>query len=121
LMETDNIRSIPMINAVEGFNPASFARELQNEDGTKSLYLDVKYRLLWFRLHNPEGKIDTEVVKVDDQSAVVCCRLYPAAAQNTLQSDEQPDGGSDQERAELYQRHLFGRSYGNLVYSAGSL
>lgn len=76
MMETDNIRNIPMMNAVEGFNPASFARELQNEDGTKSLYLDVKYRLLWFRLHNPEGKIDTEVVKVDDQSAVVCCRLY---------------------------------------------
>ncbi len=76
MTETTNIKNIPVLNAVEGFNPASFARELPNEDGTKSLYLDVKYRLLWFRLHNPDGKIDTEVVKVDDRSAVVCCRLY---------------------------------------------
>ena len=46
MTETNN-RSIPAINAVEGFNPAEFTRELSNEDGTMSLYLDVKYRLLW--------------------------------------------------------------------------
>ncbi len=67
---------MPSINAVEGFNPAEFTRQLPNEDGTNSLYLDVKYRLLWFRLHRPNGKIDTEIVKVDDKSAVVSCKLY---------------------------------------------
>ena len=75
MTETNN-RSIPAINAVEGFNPAEFTRELSNEDGTMSLYLDVKYRLLWFRLHRPEGKIDSEIIRVDDKSAVVSCRLY---------------------------------------------
>jgi hypothetical protein len=69
-------RSIPNINGVEGFNPADFTRELPNEDGSTSLYLDVKYRLLWFRLHRPNGKIDTEIIHVDDKSAVVCSRLY---------------------------------------------
>ena len=69
-------RMIPAINAVEGFNPAEFTRQLPNDDGTMSLYLDVKYRLLWFRLHHPEGKIDSEIVHVDDKTAVVSCRLY---------------------------------------------
>ena len=73
---TETMKSIPAINAVEGFSPAAYARELENGDGTKSLYLDVKYRLLWFRLRNPNGKIDTEIVHVDDKSAVVCCKLY---------------------------------------------
>ena len=61
---------------MEGFNPAEFTRQLPNDDGTMSLYLDVKYRLLWFRLHHPEGKIDSEIVHVDDKTAVVSCRLY---------------------------------------------
>ena len=40
------------------------------------MYLDVKYRMLWFRLANPSGKIDSEIIHTDDKSAVVCCRLY---------------------------------------------
>ena len=76
MTEHTNPITIPAINAVDGFNPAEFTRELTNEDGTMSLYLDVKYRLLWFRLSRPEGKIDSEIVRVDDKSAVVCCRLY---------------------------------------------
>ena len=74
-METTK-RIIPAMNAVDGFNPAEFTRQLPNDDGSMSLYLDVKYRLLWFRLHHPDGKIDSEIVHVDDKSAVVCCRLY---------------------------------------------
>ena len=74
---TDNtMKNIPSINAVDGFNPAEFTRALPNEDGSTSLYLDVKYRLMWFRLHRPNGKIDSEIVRVDDKSAVVCCKLY---------------------------------------------
>lgn len=69
-------RQIPSINAVDGFNPAEFTRALPNEDGTSSLYLDVKYRLLWFRLHRPNGKIEPEILHIDDKSAVVCCKLY---------------------------------------------
>ena len=75
-MTENTMKSIPVINAVDGFNPAEFTRNLPNEDGTMSMYLDVKYRLLWFRLHRPEGKIDTEIIHVDDKSAVVSCKLY---------------------------------------------
>ena len=61
-MTENTMRSIPSINTVDGFNPAEFTRELMNDDGSMSLYLDVKYRMLWFRLHRPNGKIDTEIV-----------------------------------------------------------
>lgn len=36
-MAENSVRTIPTINAVEGFNPAEFTRELPNEDGTTSL------------------------------------------------------------------------------------
>lgn len=75
-MTENTVRAIPTINAVDNFNPADFTRQLPNEDGTMSLYLDVKYRLLWFRLHRPNGKIEPEIIHVDDKSAVVCCKLY---------------------------------------------
>lgn len=75
-MTENAMRNLPAINAVDGFNPADFTRQLPNDDGSMSLYLDVKYRLLWFRLHNPNGKIDTEIVHVDEKCAVVSCKLY---------------------------------------------
>jgi len=75
-MTENTMKSIPSINTVDGFNPAEFTRELPNDDGSLSLYLDVKYRMLWFRLHRPNGKIDTEIIHVDEKSAVVCCKLY---------------------------------------------
>ena len=71
-----NTNVIPAINAVEGFNPADFVRNTVGEEGESDLYLDVKYRLLWFRLHCPNGKIDPELVHLDEKSAVVCCKVY---------------------------------------------
>ncbi len=76
MTEIISARAIPTINAVDGFNPADFTRELTNDDGTKSLYLDVKYRLLWFRLHCPDGKIDSEIIRVDDNTDVVSRKHY---------------------------------------------
>lgn len=75
-MTETTVKVIHTINAVDGFNPAEFTRQLPNEDGSTSLYLDVKYRLLWFRLHRPQGKITSDIVSVDDRSAVVTCKLY---------------------------------------------
>ena len=67
---------IPAINQVDGFDPADFTRTIINDDGSSSLYLDVKFRLLWFRLRFPNGKLDTEVLKVTDQFAIVGCKVY---------------------------------------------
>lgn len=51
-------------------------RNTVGEEGESDLYLDVKYRLLWFRLRCPNGKIDPELVHLDEKSAVVCCKVY---------------------------------------------
>lgn len=75
-MMENTMKNIPAINAVDAFNPAEFTRQLPNEDGSASLYLDVKYRLLWFRVHRPNGKIVPEVMHVDEKTAVITCKLY---------------------------------------------
>ena len=51
-------------------------RATVGEEGENDLYLDVKYRLLWFRLHHPNGKIDPELIQVDEKNAIVCCKVY---------------------------------------------
>lgn len=71
-----NMNTIPPINVVDGFNPADFVRTTVGEEGENDLYLDVKYRLLWFRLHHPNGKIDPELIQVDEKNAIVCCKVY---------------------------------------------
>ena len=75
-MSESNFNVIPAINTVDGFNPADFVRTTVGEEGENDLYLDVKYRLLWFRLHHPNGKIAPELIRVDEKNAIVCCRIY---------------------------------------------
>ena len=75
-MTESNGKQIPAINCVEGFNPADFIRVSTEADGSADAYLDAKYRVLWFRLHHPEGKLDPEIIHLDDKSACVCCRVY---------------------------------------------
>ena len=43
------------LNKVEGFNPLDYARQITDASGNTSLYLDVQYRKMWFRLANPNG------------------------------------------------------------------
>ena len=54
LYETNEM--VKQLNRVEGFEPKDYLREEKNEDGI-SYYLDTKYRLLWFRLKFPQGKL----------------------------------------------------------------
>ena len=49
------------LNKVEGFNPLDYARQITDASGNTSLYLDVQYRKMWFRLANPNGKTVKEV------------------------------------------------------------
>ena len=51
-----NMEIINGLDEVEGFDPAAFLRKLQSEAGEEQLYLDVKYRKLWFRLKIPFRK-----------------------------------------------------------------
>lgn len=48
--------AVAALNRVDGFHPMELARKIGEEGQEEQLYLDVKYRKLWFRLVNPAGK-----------------------------------------------------------------
>lgn len=73
---TNNMAIINGLNAVEGFDPAAFLRKLQSEAGEEQLYLDVKYRKLWFRLKYPLGKITKRIIKLENDYAIIESRVY---------------------------------------------
>ena len=65
------------INAVQGFNPYEYATVYPPKEGEPpSYYLDVKYRVAWFRLVHPKGKIVKEIKLSDEKMAIVECRVY---------------------------------------------
>ena len=63
-------------SAVDGFDPKQYARTIRDADGQESLYLDVQYRKMWFRLCNPTGKIVKKICTFDGNLAVVEARIY---------------------------------------------
>ena len=71
-----NMEIINGLNEVEGFDPAAFLRKLQSEAGEEQLYLDVKYRKLWFRLKYPLGKIAKRIIKLENDYAIIESRIY---------------------------------------------
>ena len=70
-----NMEIINGLNEVEGFDPAAFLRKLQGEAGEEQLYLDVKYRKLWFRLKYPLGKIAKRIIKLENDYAIIESRI----------------------------------------------
>jgi hypothetical protein len=76
-----NLENLTIANQVEGFNPLDFVRTIPSavEGGSPSLYLDVKYRVHWFRLKYPLGKISKVITKLDESMAVVECCIYKDA------------------------------------------
>lgn len=68
--------AVAALNRVEGFNPMELARKIGEEGQEEQLYLDVKYRKLWFRLVNPAGKIISRIINFTENMAVVEARIY---------------------------------------------
>lgn len=64
------------MNRVEGFEPLEFARTIKQEDQEDQLYLDVKYRKLWFRLANPLGRISSHIVWFNENVALAEAKIY---------------------------------------------
>lgn len=64
------------LNKVEGFEPLDLARKIEQEGQEPQLYLDVKYRKLWFRLAYPVGKIISRVLNFTENMALVEARIY---------------------------------------------
>ena len=71
----DSVPAIAGLNRVDGFEPRTMMREL-GDSQNKTLYLDVLFRKLWFRLKNPNGRISKRIIKLTDQVAVVEARIY---------------------------------------------
>jgi len=70
------IAALAELNRVEGFSPERYAREISDDGQGKRMYLDVKWRIMWFRLKYPNGKITTNTAKLTDNYAVVESRVY---------------------------------------------
>lgn len=68
--------AVAALNHVEGFNPMELARTISRENQEDQLYLDVKYRKLWFRLMHPLGKIISRIVSYTENMALVEARIY---------------------------------------------
>lgn len=68
--------AVAALNRIDGFNPMELMRKICDEGQEEQLYLDVKYRKLWFRLVHPLGKIISHVVNLTDYMAVVEARIY---------------------------------------------
>ena len=72
----DRSEAVAALNRVEGFNPMELARKLSKEGQEDQLYLDVKYRKLWFRLVHPLGKIVSSIRSFTENMAIVEARIY---------------------------------------------
>ena len=72
----DRSEAVAALNSVEGFNPMELARILTKEGQEDQLYLDVKYRKLWFRLVHPLGKIVSSIRSFTENMAIVEARIY---------------------------------------------
>lgn len=72
----DELSVVKELNSVEGFDPRRYMRELVSDAQEKQLYLDVKFRKLWFRLKYPFGKITKSIIQLTEQFAIVEAKVY---------------------------------------------
>ncbi|CAN5731229.1 hypothetical protein BH23CHL5_BH23CHL5_25760 [soil metagenome] len=72
--ESDDIEyvetSMDLETHVAEFDPSPYVHQIRSRGGASSDYLDVKHRLLWLRHDHPDAEIVTELVRLDDQSAI---------------------------------------------------
>ena len=74
-MMYEKSEAVKKLNAVEGFEPKEYLRKEEKTEGI-SLYLDTKYRLLWFRLVYPNGKIHKIPKAINKDCATFEARIY---------------------------------------------
>lgn len=69
-------KAVGSLNRVEGFEPLELARTISQEGQPDQLYLDVKYRKLWFRLVYPTGRIESHIVHFNENMALAEAKIY---------------------------------------------
>lgn len=101
----DENPAVTQLNQVDGFDPKQYMRTTSTEDG-QGLYLDVKYRKLWFRLKYPLGKIKKIFHALNAEIAICEARVY-------LNKDDPEDAyvGSGTAQRFFKSGDKFGESY----------
>ena len=69
-------KAVAELNRVEGFDPMAVVSTIRKENQEDQLYLEVKYRKLWFRLCNPNGKISKKLLSANENMAIIEARVY---------------------------------------------
>jgi len=72
----EKIEAVRGLNFVDGFDPRCYMRTIEQDNNSPKWYLDVKYRILWFRLCNLKGKISTKIFSHNEKYAVVEAKIY---------------------------------------------
>jgi len=106
------------------FNPRDHLRQLRGKGGQVQDYLDVKYRIVWFRDDYPCGTIDTEMLRLTDDAAVFRATVCGVTADGEMRgratgtgSETRGDFGDFIEKAET---KAIGRALNALGYGAES-
>lgn len=69
--------AVSELNMVKGFDPHRFLRKTVSERTRQEvLYLDLKYKKLWFRLMYPKGRIKKTALKINEQIAVIEAKIF---------------------------------------------
>ena len=58
------------------FNPNEHMIQLKDKKGNKKDYLQVAWRLVWFRDEKPEWAIDTQALTIDEEHAIFKTTIY---------------------------------------------
>ncbi len=93
------------------FDPQKYLTLIAGRD-----YLEVKWRLLWFRTENPDGTIETELKREDGKSALFAARISRGPGLGSATgwgSEEKTDFSDFIEKAET---KAIGRALGALGY-----
>lgn len=65
------------LNMISGFDPRKFMRKTVSEHTRQEImYLDLKYKKLWFRLAHPRGRIKKTALKITEQIAIIEAKIF---------------------------------------------
>jgi len=73
----EDLPAVSGLNRVQGFDPRKFMRRTVSEQTKQEvLYLDLKYKKLWFRLAYPKGRIKKTALKITEQIAIMEAKIF---------------------------------------------
>ena len=73
----ETMPAVSGLNKVSGFDPRKFMRKIISElTKQEVMYLDLKYKKLWFRIAHPKGKIKKTALRINEQIAIIEAKVF---------------------------------------------